>query len=143
MPTLLITRPIFVAAMAIVALGSPWNVAAQDNKPPPHAFEAKTPEIAVSTFYLSAAKKDLDLLKSIDPEPDWATPAELVRFGNLLVGFRIVARGPMKGERVRAGDVYVRTEEYYVGTQRPGTRHFHLRKVGNKWIMINSNLDEN
>jgi len=144
MPTFLIARLILIAAIAVVVLGSPRNVAAQDSKATPHVFEAKTPEIAISTFYLAAAKKDLGLLKSVDPQPDWATPEELAKLGNLVVGFRIVARSQMKkGEGVRAGDVYVRTEEYFSATDKPGTTHFQLRKVGNKWIIINFNVDEN
>jgi len=142
MPTLLVTRLAVVSVIGIV-FSTSWNAVGQDTKAKPQVFEAKTPEIAISTFYLSAAKKDLELLKSVDPEPDWATPEELAKVGN-LVGFRIVARSPMKkGGQVKAADVYVRTEDYFLGMEKPGKTHFHLRKVGNRWIIINFNVDEN
>ena len=125
------------------SLWGPCGAIGQDDKTKPAFLEAKAPEIAVSTFYLATAKGDVELLKTVDREPTWAKPEVLAKLGSLVIGFRIVARAPMKkGEGVRAGDVYIRTEEFFHGFEKPGKRHFHLRKVGNGWTIINFNVDD-
>jgi hypothetical protein len=105
-------------------------------------FEAKRPETAVSTFYLAIAKRDRNLLRSVDPDPAWASDEELAKMAGLIVGFRIVARGPMKsGPGVAPGDMYVRAEEFLSGYPKPGIRHFQLRKTEQGWHILNFNVD--
>ena len=141
MPTIPMTKVILLAAIAFT-LCRPMLAIGQEPKAKAEVFEATTPEIAVSTFYLSAAKNDLELLRTVDREPTWAKPEELAKLGRLIVGFRITARSPMKaGQDVRPDDIYIRTEEYFAGLQKPGKRHFHLRKAGKGWTIVNFNVD--
>lgn len=133
---------LIVLATAAFALGGSSAALGQDAKATADQFEAKTPEVAVSTFYLAAAKNDLALLRAVDREPTWAKPDELAKLGRLIVGFRIVARSPMKaGEGVHVDDIYIRTEEYFAAIPKPGKRHFQLRKAGAGWTIVNFNVD--
>jgi len=106
------------------------------------SFQARTPEVAVSTFYLAIAKQDRDLLKRVDLDPVWATNEQIKKMSDVIVAFAIVARGPMKsGEGMKAGDMYVRTAEYFSTVAKPGKRHFQLRNVGGGWMIVNFNVD--
>ena len=136
------TRLTALVVIGLSLLYSSWAIG-QQVRTKQGPSEAKATEVAVSTFYLAATKGDLELLKTVDPQPVWAKPEVLARFGNSIVGFRIAARMPMKsGDGVKTGDMYVSTEEYYRGMDKPGKRHFHLRKVGGKWTILNFNVDE-
>ena len=107
------------------------------------SFQARTPEVAVSTFYLAVAKQDRDLLKRVDRNPVWATNEQIKKMSDAIVAFAIVARGPMKsGDGVKAGDMYVRTTEYFTTTVKPGKRHFQLRNVEGGWTIVNFNVDD-
>jgi hypothetical protein len=136
------TRPTALVLISLSLLYSTWAIG-QQIRTKQGLSEAKATEVAVSTFYLAAARGDVELLKTVDPQPVWAKPEVLAKLGNSIVAFRIAARMPMKtGEGVKAGDMYVSTDEYYRGLDKPGKRHFHLRKVGGRWTILNFNIDE-
>lgn len=107
------------------------------------SFAPSSPEAAVGTFYLAIAKRDIALLKSVDPNPTWAKKEEIEKLSKAIVSFRIVGKKRMQsGEGVVAGDMYVGTEEYFEGINKPGKRHFQLRKKAGSWVVVNFNVDE-
>lgn len=136
------TRLSAIVMISLSLLYSTWAIGQQARTK--HGLsEAKAAEVAVSTFYLAAARGDVELLKTVDPQPAWAKPEVLAKLGSSIVAFRVAARMPMKaGDGVKAGDMYVSTEEYYRDLDKPGKRHFHLRKVGGSWTILNFNVDE-
>jgi hypothetical protein len=127
-------------SIALLVLGFHRPLIARDG--PDQAFKAGTPEIAVSTYYLAIAKRDIGLISAVDSDPKWASQEVLAKMSTSIVGFRVVAKGPMKkGMGVKEGDAYVRTEEFFAGVNKSGHRHFHLRKIGGAWAIINFNVD--
>lgn len=102
-----------------------------------------TPEATIETQYRALKLVDAELFKKTHSDTEWFKQDTFVRISAEIASHKIMSKQVMKKDAFsEEGDMLIQVEERYKSSDKPGRMVFLLRKIGNDWMIVSFNADE-